>query len=76
MKPVILKPIYRSVPEAYKADVQRIIQAFADEGYECSPEMAVHLWGVHSDRMSAGWLILPKTNEGIFARLAGYVELG
>ncbi len=70
MRPLVLKPLYWN-----EADVQRIIEAFAEEGYECSRLMAIHLWKTHSERLSAGWLFLPKTNDGIIARLSGYVEL-
>jgi hypothetical protein len=75
MVPLVLKPVYRNMDECHLADCERIAEAFADRGYECSLEMAFHLWKTHSDGMSAGWLFLPSNKADIVSRLAEYVEM-
>lgn len=42
----------------YPRDVDRIVKAFAAEGYWCTPEQAHHLWDKYSDSMYAGWMSL------------------
>jgi hypothetical protein len=47
---------------AYPDDVETIVKAFAQDGYDCTPEQAHWLWQEYSDSVCAGWMTV--RNDG------------
>lgn len=58
----VLKRVRFVDPEenTYLRDCERIVQIFADRGYEISIEDAKKAWEAHSDKSAAGWLMFPR----------------
>jgi len=47
--------------ELFADDIQKIVESFAREGYEVSPEDACFAWEEYSDAYCAGWLCMGKS---------------
>lgn len=56
------------------ADCNRIVQAFADRGYQISFEQAKEAWESFSDSQSAVWLFLPDDDSDVFQSVLEYFE--
>lgn len=54
------------IPRARREDVIRIRKALWDGGMNTYLVDAYYMWGEYSDSLSAGWIILPETDEEIF----------
>ena len=46
--------------ELFADDIQKIVESFAREGYEVSPEDSCSAWMEYSDAYCAGWLYMGK----------------
>ena len=62
--------------ELFADDVQKIVESFAREGYEVSPEDACSAWEEYSDAYCAGWLCMGKSGltPAIIEELMNYFE--
>ena len=58
----------------YPSDVRRIVEVFADRGYEISYAEAAHAWEQHSESYAAGWLILPEDDSEVYSEIAYLFE--
>ena len=58
----------------FPEDCVRIVKALLDVGYVITPYEAEMLWSTYSDRVDAGWLFLPDTDEEIVAAVRTYLE--
>lgn len=47
----------------YQNDISRIVNIFADRGYEIAHADAVRAWELFSDSMCAGWMSLGEDDE-------------
>lgn len=72
MKKLIFKEQYGEHIE-YASDIDRIVQIFADRGYEISHTDAVKAWEQFSYDMSAGWMSL-GCDEEVFDDAFYYFE--
>jgi len=50
----------------YPEDVERIIAVFADRGFTVAPCDAVAAWEAFSERMCAGWMMLPGDDNEVW----------
>ena len=57
----------------YQNDIDRIVNIFADRGYEISHTDAVHAWEQFSENMCAGWMSLGDDDE-VFGDAFYYFE--
>ncbi len=57
----------------YTKDISRIVEIFAQRGYEISHSDALRAWEEYSDSMCAGWLILGEDDE-VFQDVFHYFE--
>ncbi len=57
----------------YTNDIDRIVEIFAQRGYEISHTDACRAWEEYSDSMCAGWLILGEDDE-VFQDAFHYFE--
>jgi hypothetical protein len=57
----------------YQSDINRIVEIFADKGYEISATDAVHAWEQFSENMCAGWMSLGDDDE-VFEDAFSYFE--
>jgi hypothetical protein len=57
----------------YQNDINRIVEIFADKGYEISATDAVHAWEQFSENMCAGWMSLGDDDE-VFEDAFSYFE--
>lgn len=57
----------------YTKDISRIVEIFAQRGYEISHSDALRAWEEYSDSMCAGWLILGEDDE-VFQDAFHYFE--
>jgi hypothetical protein len=57
----------------YQSDIGRIVQVFAERGYEISESDAVLVWEKYSDSMCAGWMMLGEDDE-VFYDCFSYFE--
>jgi hypothetical protein len=57
----------------YQSDINRIVQVFAEHGYEISESDAVLAWEKYSDSMCAGWMMLGEDDE-VFYDCFSYFE--
>jgi hypothetical protein len=57
----------------YQNDIDRIVEIFADRGYEISATDAVKAWEQFSENMCAGWMSLGDDDE-VFADAFSYFE--
>jgi hypothetical protein len=57
----------------YQSDIDRIVEIFADKGYEISATDAVHAWEQFSENMCAGWMSLGDDDE-VFEDAFSYFE--
>jgi hypothetical protein len=57
----------------YQSDIDRIVQVFAERGYEISESDAVLAWEKYSDSMCAGWMSLGEDDE-VFYDCFSYFE--
>jgi len=62
--------------ELFADDIQKIVESFAREGYEVSPEDACSAWEEYSDAYCAGWLCMGKRGltPAIIEELMNYFE--
>lgn len=58
----------------YSGDIDRIVNVFADRGYEISYSDAGHAWERHSENYAAGWLILPENDDDLYAEISYLFE--
>lgn len=57
----------------YTNDIDRIVEVFADRGYEISHTDAVLAWEQFSENMCAGWMSLGDDDE-VFQDAFSYFE--
>lgn len=57
----------------YTNDISRIVEIFAQRGYEISHSDAVRAWEEYSDSMCAGWMCLGEDDE-VFQDAFHYFE--
>lgn len=62
-----------SLDQSYSGDVKRIVEAFAEAGYEVSEHDAERAWAEYSNSFCAGWLELPDFNEDIVDYLMDFM---
>jgi hypothetical protein len=62
LKKLSLKKPYNHHYE-YTNDIDRILNIFADHGYEITYTDAVHAWEQFSESMCAGWMSLGDDDE-------------
>jgi len=60
--------------DSYSYDIERIVNIFADRGYEISYNDAKLAWKNHSDMMCAGWLILDESDEHVYLNVSRHFE--
>jgi hypothetical protein len=58
----------------WSADIDRIVKVLADRGIECSRHDAEYLWSEFSESLAAGWMILPTSDDDVFASIAESVK--
>jgi len=59
---------------AYNRDIDRIVNIFADRGYEITRSDALKSWEMFSDSYAAGWMILDENDEDVFKNVFHYFE--
>lgn len=42
----------------YSDDIKKIVRAFADQDFCCTPKQARDMWMMYSDSMAAGWMMI------------------
>ena len=57
----------------YQSDIDRIVEIFADKGYEISATDAVKAWEMFSESYCAGWMSLGDDDE-VFEDAFSYFE--
>jgi hypothetical protein len=57
----------------YPEDVERLVQAVLDNGYEIAMWEAESVWQDYSDDVDASWMILPDTSEEIWEILKPWI---
>jgi len=57
---------------SYQTDVGRIVEIFAERGYEISAIDAEIAWTQYSDSMCAGWMSLNDEDMFVFSNCFGY----
>lgn len=72
MKKLKVKAPYNHHME-YRHDIQRIVEIFANRGYEISESDAVIAWEQFSSSLFAGWMIL-GTDDEVFEDAFYYFE--
>ena len=72
LKRLKFKEQYNHHPE-YTNDIDRIVNIFADRGYEISHCDAVSAWEYFSDCYAAGWMSLGEDDE-VFYNCFCYFE--
>lgn len=55
----------KPIPVGLQEDVDIIVKAFAESGYEVNDIDAYRAWSAHSDDAAAYWLILPENPHDI-----------
>ena len=50
----------------YSYDVDKIVEAYKDNGYDITRQQAYNIWSEYSDGMCAGWIHLPETLYEIY----------
>lgn len=63
-----------TIYDQYPGDTDRIMTACKENGIELTRKEAIEYWSRYSDMLSAGWLILPDSNEEIFNCIKPYIE--
>jgi len=58
MKKLQIQKTRMSIWNSFADDIQKIVESFAREGYEVSPEDACSAWMEYSDAYCAGWLCM------------------
>ncbi len=58
----------------YQTDVERIVEIFAERGYEISATDAGIAWQRYSDSMCAGWMNLDNEDVFVFSNCFYYFE--
>jgi len=56
-------------------DTKRLVEVFRKKGYNISSQEARLLWEQYSSSLTAGWLIMPATDEAVFEKVRPYFEV-
>jgi hypothetical protein len=59
---------------SYQTDVERIVEIFAERGYEISATDAETAWQRYSDSMCAGWMDLDDEDAFVFSNCFYYFK--
>jgi hypothetical protein len=68
------KPSYTGHLEVYPDDVDRIVLALANAGYEVSPADACLGWEAYSESFCCGWHVLPPSDEELIRNILPYLS--
>jgi hypothetical protein len=58
----------------YQSDINRIVQVFANRGYDISYSEAYIAWRAFSDSMAANWMMLGEEDDEVFYDCFSYFE--
>lgn len=74
MKRLKLKPNPKDHHWTYTEDIQRILRAFGNIGFQISESDAIEGWERYSDLYLASWLVLPESDTEIYHQLKEFFE--
>ena len=74
-KAIKVKYLFAKHVDIYRDDCNRIQTVLLDRGLYATLEQCAELWGLASEDMCAGWLVLPENNADIYEDIKRYIEV-
>ncbi len=74
MPRLIVKSWHEYQEDYYSDDITRMRQICHRKGFETTRADVTEAWAHHSERVCAGWLVLPEDDEELFLELLEEME--